>query len=48
MSYKLWDFDVDESDVGRVFRELIGSLLWIALLTRPDITNAVRAGGGYS
>ena len=27
---KLYEFDVDESTIGRVFRELIGSLLWIA------------------
>ena len=47
VSYKLWDFDVDEPDVGRIFRELVGSLLWIALLTRPDITNAVRAVARY-
>ena len=29
------------------FRELIGALLWIALLTRPDIANAVRAAARY-
>ena len=38
----LWDFDVDEPDVLFPFRELIGALLWIALLTRPDIANAAR------
>ena len=35
--------DVDEPNVLFPFRELIGALLWIALLTRPDIANAVRA-----
>ena len=40
---KLYNFDVDEPTIGRVFRELIGSPLWIALLSRPDIVNAVRA-----
>ena len=44
---KLYEFDVDEPTVGRVFRELIGSFLWIALLTRPDIANEVRAVARY-
>ena len=39
--------DVDEPTIGRVFRELIGSLLWIALLSRPDIVNAARAVTRY-
>ena len=43
----LWDFDVDEPDVLFPFRELIGALLWIALLTRPDIANVVRAVARY-
>ena len=33
---RLWDFDVDEPNVLFPFRELIGALLWIALLTRPE------------
>ena len=41
-TWRLWDFDVDEPNVLFPFRELIGALLWIALLTRPDIANAVR------
>ena len=44
---KLYEFDVDEPTIGRVFRELIGSLLWIALLNRPDIVNAVRTVARY-
>ena len=42
-TWRLWDFDVDEPNVLFPFRELIGALLWIALLTRQDIANAVRA-----
>ena len=38
---KLYNFDVDEPTIGCVFRELIGSLLWIAFLSRSDIENAV-------
>ncbi|CAN0467301.1 unnamed protein product, partial [Discosporangium mesarthrocarpum] len=30
------------------FRELIGSLLWLANMTRPDVSNAVRALARYS
>lgn len=44
---KLWDFDMDEPDVRHPFRELIGALLWVARLTRPDILNAVRAVARY-
>ena len=46
-SWRLWDFDVNEPNVEFPFRKLIGSLLWIALLTRPDIANAVRALARY-
>ena len=42
-----WELDVDELTIGRGFRELIGSLLWIALLSRPDIVNAVRVVARY-
>ena len=45
-AWRLWDFDVEPNDLFP-FRELIGALLWIALLTRPDIANAVRAVGRY-
>ena len=44
---KLREFDVDEPTIGRVLRELIGSLSWIALLSRPEIVNAVRAVARY-
>ena len=46
-SCKLLKFDVDEPTIGRVLRELIGSLLWIAFLSRPDTVNAVRAVARY-
>ena len=46
-TWRLWGFDVDEPNVLFPFRELIGALLWIALLTRPDIANAVRAVARY-
>ena len=41
-TWRLWGFDVDEPNVLFPFRELIGALLWIALLTRPDIAYAMR------
>ena len=44
---KLGEFDVDEEDVLRPFRELIGALMWLAMMTRPDIANAVRAIARY-
>ena len=40
---ELCEFDVDEPTIGRVHRELIGSLLWIM----PDIVNPVRAVARY-
>ena len=46
-TWKLWDFDAEEPNVLFPFRELIGPLLWIALLTRADIANAVRAVAKY-
>ena len=39
--------DVDEPIVLFPFRELIGGLLWVAFLTRPDIANGVRAVARY-
>ena len=46
-TWRIWDLDVDEPIVLFRFRELIGALLWIALLSRPDIVNAVRAVARY-
>ncbi|CAN0511650.1 unnamed protein product, partial [Discosporangium mesarthrocarpum] len=38
----------DEPQGSEKYRELIGSLLWLANMTRPDILNAVRALARYS
>jgi len=46
-TYRLWEFDVDEPEVNEPFRQLVGSLLWVARLTRPDLLNAVRAVARY-
>ena len=46
-TWRVWDLDVDEPIVLFPFRKLIGALLWIALLSRPDIVNAVRAVARY-
>ena len=42
-SWRIWNLYVDEPIILFPFREMIGALLWIALLTSPDIANAVRA-----
>ena len=39
----LKEFDEDEPDGVWPFRQLVGSLMWLANQTRPDISNAVRA-----
>ncbi|CAB1113540.1 unnamed protein product [Ectocarpus sp. CCAP 1310/34] len=44
---KLSEFDQDEAVVSWPFRELIGSLMWLARQTRPDIANEVRAVARY-
>ncbi|CAB1118653.1 unnamed protein product [Ectocarpus sp. CCAP 1310/34] len=44
---KLSDFDADEVATDFPFRELVGSLMWLATQTRPDIANAVRAVARY-
>lgn len=46
-TWKIWDFDVDESNVLFPFRELVGALLWVSLLTRPDSANSVRSVARY-
>lgn len=45
-SVKLTEFDEDE-ECDFPFRELVGSLMWLATQTRPDIANAVRAVARY-
>ena len=47
VSVKLDDFDVNEASPDVPFRELVGSLMWLATQTRPDIANAVRAVARY-
>ena len=47
-SFRLWDFDANEPNADFPFRQLVGSLLWVALLSRPDLLNAVRAVARYS
>ena len=43
---KLEDFD-DEETESWPFRELAGGLMWLAISTRPDISNAVRSVARY-
>ena len=44
---RLGEFDADDEHVLMPFRELIGALMWLAMTTRPDIANAVRAIARY-
>ncbi|CAB1114222.1 unnamed protein product [Ectocarpus sp. CCAP 1310/34] len=40
---------MEDEEAGDVpFREVVGSLMWIANQTRPDISNALRAVAGHS
>ena len=45
---KLEEFDESEPEGDWPFREAVGSLMWIANQTRPDIANAVRAVARHS
>ena len=44
---KLEDFGEDEETESWPFRELVGGLMWLAISTRPDISNAVRSVARY-
>ena len=43
LGVKREEFDEDERVENWPFRELVGSLMWLSILTLPDIANAVRA-----
>ena len=44
---KLEDFNEDANVENWPFRELVGSLMWVSISTRPDIANVVRAVARY-
>ena len=43
----LEEFDEDGRVENWPFRELVGSLMWLSISTRPDVSNAVRAVARY-
>ena len=44
---KMEEFDEGEEIESWPFRELVGGLMWLAISTRPDISNAVRSVARY-
>ena len=44
---ELEEFDENEGTENWPFRELVGGLMWLAISTRPDISNAVRSIARY-
>ena len=47
LGVNLDDFQQDEEPTRMPFRELVGSLMWLATQIRPDTSNAVRAVARY-
>ena len=42
------DGDPGGNDEFPLYRPLVGSLMWLSVMTRPDIANALRACAGDS